>query len=102
MSELVPCAGCTLCCRQGGPYLLPDEPKAALMLDAGRSIGPLHKIADAEDGGCYYRSSQGCLIWERRPKMCRAFDCRNLTVAGSTPQAVRIYERGQQLLRGSK
>ena len=99
MSETVPCRGCTLCCQQGGPFLMPDEDASRYEIDREHSIGPLHKVRNAVDGGCYYRCADGCMIWERRPRMCRAFDCRQLTLEQSNPQAVRIYERGQQLLR---
>jgi hypothetical protein len=28
------------------------------------------------DGSCIYVGDKGCTIWDRRPAICRAFDCR--------------------------
>jgi Fe-S-cluster containining protein len=85
LAELGPlvCAGCTACCRTG----------ARLSLDAGDDIGsydhvlvPPHPglksgdglIAELRqvDGRCVYLGDDGCTIYERRPKVCRSFDCR--------------------------
>jgi Fe-S-cluster containining protein len=90
------CNGCTACCRgfqvimlhpnegdvpenydpiklqqhptlNGAPWpdgLLPDEWKEKLILK--------HK----ENGDCIYLEENGCTIYDKRPVICRSFDCR--------------------------
>jgi Fe-S-cluster containining protein len=41
------------------------------------------------DGSCVYLGDQGCSIYERRPQMCRAFDCR-LMVKGMLESGGKI------------
>lgn len=33
-------------------------------------------LARDEDGACVYLGPSGCTIYERRPLLCRSFDCR--------------------------
>jgi Fe-S-cluster containining protein len=32
------------------------------------------------DGACVYLGKRGCRIWSKRPKVCRAFDCRRFAL----------------------
>jgi hypothetical protein len=33
-------------------------------------------LARKSDGSCIYLGAEGCKIYEGRPALCRAFDCR--------------------------
>jgi hypothetical protein len=37
---------------------------------------PVHLLATTENGHCVYLGGDGCTIYERRPFLCRSFDCR--------------------------
>lgn len=37
---------------------------------------PIHLLAVDEKGACVYLGASGCTIYERRPLLCRGFDCR--------------------------
>jgi hypothetical protein len=71
----VPCGDCTECCRTGqGLFLDPAQDDIASYrtqtLD-GRSL-----LATTDEGACVYLGPTGCTIYERRPLLCRTFDCR--------------------------
>lgn len=77
----VPCNGCLACCRRETVILHPecgDDPAQYLTSPTrhpmtGQTVFALqHK----ENGDCHYLGPHGCSIWERRPSICREFDCR--------------------------
>jgi Fe-S-cluster containining protein len=37
---------------------------------------PVFLLAATEDGACVYLGPAGCTIYQRRPLLCRSFDCR--------------------------
>jgi hypothetical protein len=37
---------------------------------------PIFLLATEENGQCVYLGAKGCTIYERRPLLCRSFDCR--------------------------
>lgn len=37
---------------------------------------PVYLLATTEEGACVYLGPTGCTIYERRPLLCRTFDCR--------------------------
>lgn len=88
----VPCDGCTACCESSQFVLVePDEHAARSLIPAellfpapgapeGYSVLPYD-----EHGRCPMLGSQGCLIYEHRPRTCRAYDCRVLAAAGVDP-----------------
>ena len=78
----MPCDGCTECCRSGqGLVLHPEEGddvdtyrhRIAGHRDDGSAV---HVLATNEKGWCVYLGPRGCTIYERRPILCRTFDCR--------------------------
>lgn len=79
----VPCGTCNACCRNTDPVLLdPDENpanyKTTAYLRVGLDIAPRVGLAMKENGNCYYLGETGCTIYDKRPRVCRAFDCRML------------------------
>jgi Fe-S-cluster containining protein len=80
MSE-VPCGGCTECCRSNqGLFLHPEQgddvESYRFRTTADREGNPVFLLATTAAGACVYLGSSGCTIYERRPLLCRSFDCR--------------------------
>ncbi len=79
---MVNCEGCTECCRSGqGLVLHPeegDDVESYVHRIAGhREDGSaVFVLATDEKGWCVYLGKRGCTIYERRPLLCRTFDCR--------------------------
>ena len=78
----VPCEGCTECCSSNqGLVLHPDhgddvESYRFQVLGHRDTGDPVFALATDERGRCVYLGSNGCTIYERRPFLCRSFDCR--------------------------
>lgn len=76
MSGGVPCAGCTLCCRHDLILVHPemgDDPSQYECDDLAAGIKVLKRAAN---GDCVYLDrATGCTIYDRRPAICREFDC---------------------------
>jgi hypothetical protein len=47
--------------------------RAAAQPDSGETV---FLLATKETGECVYLGPTGCTIYERRPLLCRSFDCR--------------------------
>jgi len=89
----VPCGSCTACCYYGRTDVNPAEETLA-------SLSVLQMEEDAkglylkrrEDGGCIHLGANGgCAVWEHRPRVCRAYDCRPMGMAGLAPCAVASH-----------
>ena len=83
----VPCGSCTACCWYGRTDVKPHE-------ESAENLEHLQLEQDAqgfylkhrEDGGCIHLSADnGCMIHAHRPRVCRAYDCRVLGLAGLAP-----------------
>lgn len=72
-----PCDGCTACCRSnyGITYTEGDD----------KSLFNEHGLLPREDGVCGFLIDDKCSVYENRPKVCRQFDCRLMTIAGVVP-----------------
>lgn len=87
----VPCNGCTLCCY-GMIALFPDLGddmslrKVEFLGGAGeftdditgRTLRFTHFLQTKPDGSCTYLGPKGCTIYDKRPTVCRSFDCGKL------------------------
>jgi Fe-S-cluster containining protein len=109
IDDKVPCNGCTLCCQRDLIPLIPelgDDPANYQTVVIDDHV----VLARAENGDCVYLDRKlGCTIYDRRPGICRGFDCA--AAFKSTPPARRallieqgkaspaVFERGRQLLR---
>jgi hypothetical protein len=77
----VACNGCIECCRSGqGLFLHPEQGDDVASYrtrtvtgSAGESV---FLLATTPEGACVYLGGKGCTIYERRPLICRTFDCR--------------------------
>lgn len=74
----VPCAGCTACCRGEAVCLQPGEDASQYETEEidHPLVGRVTVLKRKPDGSCCYLSGEGCTIYDRRPALCRAFDCR--------------------------
>jgi Putative zinc- or iron-chelating domain len=78
----VPCNGCTECCRSKQLLLLhpeqgDDVQSYRFQILSDRQTGKqLFALARDSEGACVYLGPSGCTIYERRPLLCRSFDCR--------------------------
>ena len=97
----VPCNGCTACCH--GPIVLQpahgDDPSQyETVSDSAWGV----KLAQKPDGSCHYLVPGGCSIWNRRPAVCRAFDCRTYAHGWGRIDPLRdeaVIRRGLMLSR---
>ena len=75
MNELY-CGTCTACCRCGWVVLHPElGDDLSRYLYTQMDIGPV--LLRKSSGACIYLDQDGCTIYEKRPTVCRAFDCRD-------------------------
>jgi len=75
----VPCNGCTACCRDQLVVLVEEDGDPAQYRTVpleGAGDESLRQLETKPDGACIYLGEQGCEIYDRRPAMCRTFDCR--------------------------
>lgn len=77
----VPCNGCTECCRSGqGLFLHPEMGDDVASYRTVRldhpERGTVHLLETDGNGACIYLRPTGCTIYDRRPALCRSFDCR--------------------------
>jgi Fe-S-cluster containining protein len=80
----VPCKSCSACCRHHLVHLsAADEPHIAAY--DTRQVGASRVLKLKENGDCTHLGPGGCTIYDRRPLVCRSFDCRKqlMTLAGS-------------------
>ena len=77
----VPCNSCTECCKSGqGLFLHPEQgddvdayQHTAATDHEGKRV---FLLATTAAGACVYLGPSGCTIYNRRPLLCRSFDCR--------------------------
>lgn len=78
----MPCDGCTECCRSGQGLVLHPELGDDVDSYEHRVPGysadgnPVFVLSTDGAGRCVYLGERGCTIYERRPHLCRSFDCR--------------------------
>jgi len=79
----VPCNGCTACCRDRTAVFIHainfDDPSQYETVPYTCPVTGLHgaRLQFQPNGDCVYLDREkGCTIYDRRPMMCRVFDCR--------------------------
>ena len=78
----VSCGGCTECCKSNQGLVLHPEHgddvesyESRILAASGADGDPVFELA-TENGQCVYLGPKGCTIYDRRPYLCRSFDCR--------------------------
>lgn len=107
--NVVPCNGCTRCCRGDAVRILPHEDAARWQTVAHPYKAGARMLAQRADGACVYLSDSGCTRQNDKPQQCHDMDCRNIARAvnftmarkldaqGALPLAV--WRRGRELLK---
>lgn len=110
LASVVPCGTCNLCCRGEVLVLHPECGDRISDYQAMRWNGRWI-LQHKENGDCIYLDREkGCTIHNRRPAICREFDCRMMALrvmedpnglmarcVDRTPEGV--FERGCELLK---
>ena len=68
----VPCGNCTICCQKAHIVLHPEQGDDPTQYEITKDFVLLNK----PDGSCIYLGKNGCTIYNRRPFLCRFYDCR--------------------------
>ncbi len=93
----VPCNGCTACCRNIIIMLLPDEGDDVEKYEHEPVIDPRtgevagYIIPQKPNGECHYLGDGSCTIYEHRPAVCRAFDCRLQFLSFSRDERRKLF-----------
>ena len=98
----VPCNGCTACCEGGELIVLHpehgDQPSEYLTIEVKHPFfgSPAVALRQKPDGSCVYlERGKGCTIHERRPAICREFDCRRMAQkAGNRHDCRKMVKSG--------
>jgi uncharacterized protein len=80
----VPCAGCFACCYYEGITVdkKRDNRRLPHLLTERNADGELVLQRRRADGACVHLGEEGCTVYEHRPAVCRAFDCRVFAAMG--------------------
>jgi hypothetical protein len=79
----VPCGSCRSCCYIKTVEVRPQDGDDLAYLDTEPNLetGEL-KLCKRADGACIHLGPDGCSVYEHRPVVCRAFDCRMYGLVG--------------------
>jgi Fe-S-cluster containining protein len=84
-ADPVQCNGCTACCKGNLSVALnpdwgdriEDHPQRTLALEDIYKTGHLSVVLKRKpNGDCIHLRHRGCAIYDKRPAVCRRFDCR--------------------------
>lgn len=103
MSEIVPCNGCTLCCKNDAVRLLPGD-STKYFVEPHPYMDGEWMLAHKPNRDCIYLGDTGCTIHETRPKMCRQMDCRTIAQKLKPEIALKlgvmaVWNKGRELLK---
>ena len=103
-----PCNGCRLCCISDIIVLFPEMGDKLYDYEFEQA-GDHQVLKRQENGSCLYLGVSGCTIYEKRPVVCRAFDCAGMVQRlkkKEIPLMIRdgliskkVVARGKELLR---
>lgn len=98
----VPCAGCTACCRNALIFMLPEHGDRHELYDCFAASHPFtgepsFAIKQKENGDCAHLGEHGCEVYDRRPVICRTYDCRDFLRRFGDRHAQRRAVRDQKV-----
>lgn len=79
------CGSCTACCRTYGVVAYKEGDDPSLFESRNGELVLPRKSGTRE---CAYLGKDGCAVYEKRPAICRGFDCRHIAVVGVLPSGV--------------
>ena len=94
-----PCNGCRACCMGDAIYLhleCGDRPED---YETEQEKNPLtgetqYILKHKDNNECIYLGPAGCTIYDRRPAICREFDCRKLFLSFTRQQRRLMVRMG--------
>ena len=89
--NLVPCDGCTLCCRGDAVRLESGDSPDAYETEPHPFIPGALMLAHKVNGECIYLNDSGCSIHDHAPSLCRIADCRSLALRYNFEEAMRLH-----------
>lgn len=80
----VPCNGCVACCYYDKVDIDPskEKPDDLRHLDTTANDDGSLRLRKRADGACIHLGDTGCTVYEHRPRVCRAYDCRLGSLVG--------------------
>lgn len=105
---VVPCGTCTLCCYDDAIVILPHEDASQYETVPHPQHDQVRMLKHKANGACWYLGDAGCTIYDKRPRLCREFDCRRLALGQTYTEArkrdrqgiapIRVWRRGRELV----
>jgi hypothetical protein len=102
--ELVNCGTCVACCKQA-VMLMGDEDHTQYEVHTvhGANLvdgtSPTHWLKRQDNGDCFYLVDDKCSIYDRRPRICKAFSCvgwvKKIMRDHPRPERRRMMKAGQ-------
>lgn len=92
-TSVVPCNGCTICCDRDAIFI---DPELGDKVEDYQTIefGGFDILDHKKDGTCIYLEKEGCSIYEKRPAVCREFDCRRFVERVPKKTMIFYLKRG--------
>mgnify|MGYP001572449733 FL=1 len=95
---MVPCNGCRACCIQEALILHPemgDKPWEYLSRTFTHPLtgGKVFALDQKDNGECVYLGPDGCTNYEKRPALCREFDCRKFYLSVQKGRPLKLAEQ---------
>lgn len=98
--SVVPCNGCTACCRNDLIVLHPEHGDDPAIYRTKPVVNPLTgrpalSLERQANGDCVYLDRRaGCTIWDRAPAVCQRFDCGRMVAHMSRAELKAALRRG--------
>ena len=96
----VPCNGCTLCCYSQAIMLHPEKGDDPSLYQTREVDHPLTgkkvlMIDHKADGSCVHLGAEGCTVYDKRPVICRMYDCRKILLTMPRKILKELVAKGQ-------
>lgn len=93
------CRGCTACCNMDLIVLHPemgDNPADYETMEISHPLTgkPCIALKHTWPEGCFYKGEKGCKIYDKRPVICREFDCRKFVKQMPKSELKGMIEQG--------
>lgn len=95
----VPCGSCTICCQTAFIVLDPENGDDPSEYEVTEDF----VLRTKSDGSCIYLGDNGCKIYERRPFLCKFYDCRKhymQKLRNGKPQTPATMHGAEMIARG--
>lgn len=95
----VPCNGCTACCHNELVPIVPEDGDPSQWITMDGPNGERFLMLKGPDRACWYLGKGGCTIYERRPTVCRVFDCRGIVKMLGRLEAMKQAAAGDPVIK---